>query len=536
MAGTSDDYDIVVIGGGINGAGIARDAATRGLKVLLLEQNDFGSGTSSGSSRLIHGGLRYLEHGELSLVYESLHERHRLMRTARHLVTKIRINIPVYKGGKRGLWLVRIGMLAYDLLSLDKPLPRHRMLNREEFLENEPGVSDNGLRGGVQYFDAQVTFAERLVLENVIAAESAGAVVKNYSPVTGIQIKHGEVGCVHYTDVASGRDSEACTRVVINAAGPWVDRVLEMANTRMPQLMGGTKGSHIVVGAFDGAPTDAFYVEAFIDARPFFIIPWNGQYLIGTTDIRYTGDPGDASASGDEIEYLLCETNRVFPRAGLGPGDIHFAYAGVRPLPRQRKGPESAITRRHIIKRHKNARGLLSVIGGKLTTYRNLAEQVTDKAIGLLNRGQATCHTRETLLPGASGLAAAEARLRDFDSLSAQGRERLLAVYGGRARNILDLAHERSELAGTVDTDRSVSAAEVVFVIRHEFARHLEDIIHRRTMTGLSPDLGASAAEGIAAVAAAELGWDAAETGRQLQALRDCNARLEVHPHRVSSP
>lgn len=535
MAGTTEDYDIVVIGGGINGAGIARDAATRGLRVLLLEKNDFGSGTSSWSSRLIHGGLRYLEHGEISLVYESLHERRRLRRTARHLVRKIRINIPVYKNGERGMLLLRIGMLVYDLLSLDKPLPRHRMLNREEFLENEPGVNSDGLRGGAQYFDAQVTFAERLVVENVIAAESAGATVKNYSPVTGIEIQQGAVRCVRYVDSAVDQSTEARAGVVVNAAGPWVDRVLETANEPMPRLMGGTKGSHIVVGEFEGAPKDAFYVEAHTDARPFFIIPWNGQYLIGTTDIRFGGDPGEASASAEELEYLLAETNRVFPRARLAKNDIHFAYAGVRPLPVQRKGPESAITRRHIIKSHKNARGLLSVIGGKLTTYRNLAEQVTDKAFRMLGRTACACHTREVLLPGAAGLAASENLLQNFETLSQTGSERLLAVYGGRVRKILELAHERPELAVTISPDRSVLAAEVVFSIRYEFARHLVDIVHRRTMTGLSPDLGASVAEPIAAIAADELGWDRAETARQLQALHDYNARLKVRESGVAS-
>jgi glycerol-3-phosphate dehydrogenase len=422
--------------------------------------------------------------------------------------------------------LVRIGMLAYDLLSVDKPLPRHRMLSRAELLESEPGLNADGLRGGAQYFDAQVTFPERLVLENVIDAANAGAVVKNYSPVTGIEIHQGRVRSVGYTDFATGRHSEANARVVVNAAGPWVDRVLDTANARMRPLIGPTKGSHIVVGMFEGAPQGAFYVEAFVDARPFFIMRWNGQYLIGTTDLRYAGDPAEAKASAEEIEYLLSETNRVFPRAALDKADIHFAYAGVRPLPGSRKGPESAITRRHIIKSHKNARGLLSVIGGKLTTYRSLAEQVTDKTIGLLARPGIPCRTRETLLPGATGLAAADMQVREAGSLSPEGRERLLAVYGGRARGVLELARERSDLADTLDRERTVLAAEVVFAIRHEFARTLVDIAHRRTMIGLSPGQGAAAAEELARIAAAELRWDGAETGRQLQALRDYNARL----------
>ncbi len=523
-----DKFDLIVIGGGINGAGIARDAAMRGISVLLLEMNDFGSGTSSWSSRLIHGGLRYLEYGEISLVYESLQERRRLRRTARHLVDRIRINIPVYQGGKRGMLVLKAGMLAYDLLSTGKSLPRHRMLSRSEFLANEPGVSDNGLKGGAQYYDAQVPFAERLVLENVIAAQAAGATVKNYSPVTGIDIENGKVRAVRYTDAASGQEVEVLARVVVNAAGPWVDDVLGTANLPMPELVGGTKGSHIVVGRFDGAPKDAFYIEAFIDSRPFFVIPWNGQYLIGTTDTRYKGDPGEAAVSTEEIDYLLSETNRVFPRARLTRHDIHFAYAGVRPLPIQSKKAESAITRRHIIRNHqRNARGLLSIIGGKLTTYRSLAEQVTNRVAKMLG-GAEKCGTRDTFLPGATGIAAARADAGHFAGLSEEGAARLLGIYGGRVRKVLDLAYDRPALAIALDTGKTVLAAEVVFAVRQEFARHLTDILHRRTMVGLSADLGESVAEGAAAVAANELGWSDAERRQELQALKDYNARLRV--------
>ena len=528
MTETGSPFDLVIIGGGINGAGIARDAATRGIKTLLLEMNDFGSGTTSWSSRLIHGGLRYLEYGEIPLVYESLRERRRLRRTARHLVHEIRLNIPIYQGGKRGMLLLKAGMLAYDLLSIGKSLPRHRMLSRAEFLEQEPGVSENGLKGGARYYDGQVTFAERLVIENVIAAEAAGATVKSYSPVTGIEIEQGKVRAVRYTDAASGREMDVRARVVVNAAGPWVDHVLGTANRPMPELMGGTKGSHIVVGAFEGAPKDAFYIEAYIDARPFFVIPWNGQYLIGTTDIRYKGEPGEATASADEIDYLLSETNRVFPRAKLTRRDVHYAYAGVRPLPIQSRKSESAITRRHIVRNHqRSARGLLSVIGGKLTTYRSLAEQVTDRVAKMLG-GADPCRTRETFLPGATGLVAAKADAETLDALSEAGVARLLGIYGGRTRKVLDLAYDEPALAALLDAEKTVLAAEVAFAVRAEFARHLTDIVHRRTMVGLSSDLGESLAEPMADVAARELGWSDDEKQRELEALGIYNARLKV--------
>jgi len=521
-------YDLVIVGGGINGAGIARDAALRGLRVILLEKNDFGSGTTSWSSRLIHGGLRYLEYAEIPLVYESLHERGYLRKIASHLVNRIRINIPIYDRSKRGPFLIRLGMLAYDLLSFRKTLPRHRMLSRDELLQEEPGLSAEGLRGGAQYYDAQVTFAERLVLENIIAAEQAGAIVKNYCIVDMIGLEDSTSINVAYVDKESDEKSRVKCRLLINASGPWVDRVLQTTGTRTRRLMGGTKGSHIVVGNFNGAPNAAFYVEAAADGRPFFIIPWNGQFLIGTTDIRYGRDPDNARASNREIQYLLDETNRVFPEAALTTGDIHFAYAGVRPLPRKRKGPESAITRKHIIKRHRQPlRGIISIIGGKLTTFRNLAEQTVDRVDRKLNAGLLPCSTASTPLPGAVGIDEARDRLQDYTGLSKAGQERLLSIYGGRASLILDLAESDPILAEAIDVNRSVLAAEVVFCIRHEFARHLTDLMHRRLMLGLSADQGEAVVDAVAAIATTEFGWSEEQLHEQLNSLRRYNARLK---------
>ena len=226
MSSDTASFDVAVIGAGINGAGIARDAALRGLSVVVLEQNDMCSGTSAISSRLIHGGLRYLEYGEIPLVFESLRERITLRRIAAHLVKPIRICIPIYHSAKRGPLLIRLGMIAYDLLSVGKTVPRHDMLSRDAAIANEPGLESEGLRGAARYFDAQVTFAERLVLENLLAARSAGAEVKTYSAVTQINIERGAVSTLEYTDSLSGQKGEVAAKVVINAAGPWVDQVL----------------------------------------------------------------------------------------------------------------------------------------------------------------------------------------------------------------------------------------------------------------------------------------------------------------------
>lgn len=520
MADSSCAYDVAVVGAGVNGAGIARDAALRGLRVVVLDKGDMCSGTSAWSSRLIHGGLRYLEYGEIPLVRESLRERITLRRIAAHLIQPIRICIPIYESGKRGPLLIRLGMIAYDLLSVGKTVPVHDMLSRKETIENEPGLGQEGLRGAARYYDAQITFAERLVLENLLAAKLAGADIRTHTEVTRINIENGEVRGLELCDALTGRRECVAARVVINAGGPWVDQVLATSGEQSKRLVGGTKGSHIVVSAFDGAPQDAYYVEAAADGRPFFIIPWNGMYLIGTTDIRYTGDLDKTRASEAEVTYLLEETNRVFPAANLTAEHIHYAYAGVRPLPYREKGPESAITRRHIIKENRRiARGLISIIGGKLTTYRNLAEQTVDRLGKLLGRKLPECRTQDTKLPGAYRLDEARNALQAMQELSSEGVQRLLAIYGGRAIDLLELAQASPTLAKPLDVARTVIAAEIVFAIREEMARSLIDIVHRRLMLGFNADQGRPLYEMIAAVAADEFDWTDEERHAEIKSL-----------------
>ena len=514
------DYDLAIVGAGINGAGIARDAALRGLKVIVLDKDDMCTGCSWISSRLIHGGLRYLEYGEIPLVYESLRERRYLRLTAPHLVEPLRICIPIFAGARRGPLLIRLGMIVYDLLSFRKKVPGHEMLGREEMLQKEPGLRSEGLRAAARYYDAQVAFAERLVLENLLSARAAGAVIKTHSEVTAIRVTDGAVSSLEYVDRIRGAEHTINVGMVVNAAGPWVDRVLETAPVRTRRHIGGTKGSHIIVGKFDGAPHEAFYVEAAADGRPFFIIPWNNQYLIGTTDIRYDGDLDNIRASDAEVDYLLDETNRVFPRAGLRRADIHYAYAGVRPLPHQDKGPESAITRRHIIKVNTAvADGLISIVGGKLTTYRNLAEQTIGRIAKLRHLRLPDCRTHETMLPGATGIDAATAKLEALGPLSDAGVARLLSIYGGRAADVVTVCESDKNQASTIDDDATVLAAEIRFAIRDEFAKSLSDIVFRRIMVGLNADQGRPMYDAIAELAAEEFGWSSDEKARQLDEL-----------------
>jgi len=522
-------FDLIVIGAGINGVGIARDGATRGLRVLLLDSQDIASGTTAFSTRLIHGGLRYLEYGEVGLVRESLREREQLLRIAPHLVTPLPFLVPLYAGARRGPELIRLGMLAYDLLSFDKSLPRHRMLSAAETLAREPGLNVAGLRGAALYCDGQVTFPERLTLENALAAQQHGATLLTYARVDGLIRSCNRVSGVRFHDRLGGGSSAAHGALVINVAGPWVDRLLESLGE--PPLIGGTKGSHIVVGHFPGAPMSALYVEAARDRRPYFIVPWNGQYLIGTTDIPYSGDPGQVVPDEAEIRYLLDETNRVIPSARLTRPDVHYAYAGVRPLPRVDTTDAAGITRRHIVYDHApGIDGLVSIVGGKLTTYRSLAEEVIDLSFRKLNRIAPRCTTGAVPLPGANGVAwsAFAATFRRACGLEAAPAERLLHIYGVTAWEIVRLARAKPELMRSFDPESGALGAEIVHAVRYEEAETLSDILLRRTMVGLWPNSGLSALEGAAQVAVQHLGWDDARVRRDVEtycALKDRHAR-----------
>jgi glycerol-3-phosphate dehydrogenase len=385
-------HDVVIIGGGINGAGIARDAAMRGLKVLLIDKGGLGAATTSASTRLIHGGLRYLEHFEFGLVRESLREREILLKIAPHLVKPLAITIPIYKQSKRGRLTIRAGMILYDLLSWGKSLPNHQILSRAETLERWPGLNPEGLVGSALYYDAQVEFPERLVVENALSAREFGAEVLTHTRVTKLAVENGRVSGVEFVG-EDGRKEFAEARVVINAAGPWIDRVLDQAPVESPKLIGGTKGSHIVVAPFPGAPENAIYVEARSDGRPIFIIPWNKLYLIGTTDVRFEGDPDEVRCEPWEIDYLLAETNLALPGAHLTRDSILDTYSGVRPLPVTGDKDEQSITRRHFIREHPRLPNLLSIVGGKLTTYRSLAEECVDLIFRKLGRNPPPCRT-----------------------------------------------------------------------------------------------------------------------------------------------
>lgn len=516
-------FDLIVIGAGINGAGIARDAALRGLSVLVLDKSDIGSGTTSYSTRLIHGGLRYLEHFEVSLVRESLHEREALLRIAPHLVHALPFLIPVYQGEKRGTRLIQLGMMAYDVLSYDKSLPWHHMLSREEALQREPGLDPNGLLGAALYSDAQVEFPERLAFENVLDAVEHGATALTYMRVDGFLWEGNTVRGVEFTDLLTDQQHIARAPITVNAAGPWLDELSDGERGRaIERMIGGTKGSHIVVNSFPGAPHEALYVEARQNHRPYFIVPWNHLYLIGTTDLRYSGSLDRIVADESEIEYLVRETNTVIPGANLTRESVLYAYAGVRPLPFQPEGSEGSITRSHIIRDHApGIGGLISIIGGKLTTYRNLAQQTVDLVYRKMERRPPRSVTAHVPLPGARTLdyQGFAARFRAENGLPDTVAGHLLNVYGTRVVQVLEAARGRSDLL-TPLSDGGPIGAEIPFSFNREMAVTLTDALMRRTMAGWGPDMAVGPDMVAAKLAEHHLGWSGERATREVTAYR----------------
>jgi glycerol-3-phosphate dehydrogenase len=508
------DFDLIIIGAGINGAGVARDAALRGLKVLLLDKGDVGGGTSSGSTRLIHGGLRYLEHGEFGLVRESLRERETLLHIAPHLVRPLPFLLPIYEHARRGPLLLRLGMIAYDLLSLGKSLPRHQMLSAAEALARAPGLRQEGLRGAALYYDAQVEFAERLVVENALSAIEHGAQVITYARVSEFIVENDRVVGVEFVKDSERRSATA--PMILNATGPWVDQVIAGV-APASRLIGGTKGSHLIVARFAGAPETAIYIEAKTDQRPFFVIPWNANYLIGTTDRRYDDDLDDVRIDDNEVQYLLSETNAVFPSANLQREDILHSYSGVRTLPFIKETQEQSITRRHFIRPHSRFDNLLSLVGGKLTTYRSLAEETTDLIFAKLGRTSPTCQTADVKLGGTSSPG-------DAASLAT----RLNGIYGGRATAVMELA-QNPELAEVFDAETGAIAAEVVYAFEQEFAVTLVDCLMRRTMVGLNSTCGLDAVDKAAAIAKKRLGWTDERVEEEIVAYHREVQRRKLH-------
>jgi len=490
--------DLLVIGGGIIGAGIARDAALRGLSVALVEQDDFASGTTSRPTRLIHGGLRYLELFDFALVRSDMRERETLLRIAPHLVFPLPFLLPLYRPS---LWYqakLRFGMQLYDALSLDKSLPKRKWLDRAETLEAEPTLDPDGLHGAWRFYDAQVPLVERLVIENVVDAARHGALVLNHARATTYLRDGDRVGGAVVHDRIAGVDLALRARLTVNATGPWLDRTIAPLRSAAKPLLRLTKGIHLVTPR---ATKLAHVLFAKSDGRLFFVLPWLDATIVGTTDTDYQGDPADAAATDEDVRYLQAEARRAFPDAPFD--EIYFTYAGVRALVREEGVSEGDVSRKHALfdhERRDGVAGVLSVVGGKITAYRAIAEEVTDLAARRLGREAKT--TSESS--------------RQRASLTAE--ELLPGADGSRTREIAALAAGDPSLAAPLCPHQHGVAAEIAHAVSREWAMTIGDALLRRTALGLAPCQGLDCLDTVADLMGRLLGWDAERRNSEVTA------------------
>lgn len=511
--------DLLVIGGGIIGAGIARDAALRGLSVALVDQNDLASGTTSRPTRLIHGGLRYLELFDFRLVRSDMREREVLLRIAPHLVFPLPFLLPMYRPSPWYRFKLQLGMRLYDALSLDKTLPKRKWLGRRETLAEEPRLAADGLLGAWRFYDAQVPHVERLVIENAVDAAEHGALVLNHAEAASFSRSGDRVTGASVRDRIAGRDITVRARLTVNATGPWLDRTIAPVRRVAKPLLRLTKGIHLVTPR---ATERAHVLFAKSDARLFFVVPWLDATIVGTTDTDYEGDPGDAAATEADVRYLQNEARRAFPDAPFD--DVLFTWAGVRALVREEGVSEGEVSRKHALFDHEGREGvagLLSVVGGKITAYRDIAEEATDLALRKLGR-QARCTTAEVPLPGARGSSG----LRS-PSLSAPRLAWLDSVYGSRAGDVAALAEADATLARPLCPHHHGIAAEIAHSVRREWAQSIGDVLLRRNALGLAACQGLDALETVADLMARDLGWD-----RQRRASEIAAYRREIEPMR----
>jgi glycerol-3-phosphate dehydrogenase len=506
-------FDLLVIGGGITGCGIARDAALRGLSVALLEKHDFASGTSSRSSRLIHGGVRYLEHGHLRLVFESSAERHRLLTLAPHLVRPLPFTWPVYAGARVPRWKLGAGLLLYDALALFRNVSRHRRLSRADVLEREPLLRRDGLLGGALYYDAATDDA-RLALANAIGAAEAGAVVINHAAVAALTIERGRVVGATVHDAFDGKDVQVRAAVVVNATGPWSDTLRRLDEQTSPAVRG-SKGVHIAVHRERVGNHGALTLLSPRDGRVLFVLPAEAHAIVGTTDTYTTSSPDDVRASNQDVRYLLDAANTFFPAARLGPSDVVSAWAGIRPLLSTAGNVPGAVSREHAI--ITSASGLVSITGGKLTTYRVMAADVVRLVLMRLNKKPGPDRARSLPLPGGDFRALELLVERASESTKDANLARhLVRAYGSRWKLVWEeIACAEGQMV--VADGLPYTLGELRYCMHREMAYTLGDLLIRRTHLAFETvDHGMTAAHRVAALL--PLGVTAADAIRVYEA------------------
>jgi glycerol-3-phosphate dehydrogenase len=524
------DYDVVVVGGGMAGAGAARDLALRGLSVALVDKGDFASATTARSSKLIHGGLRYLELFDFGLVRESLTERERLNRLAPHLVRPLPFLVPIYRDSSRGLVKVRIGLTLYDWLTPGRDRERYRVLKAVDALSLEPSIRPEDLRGAGYYFDDLLLYPERLCLENVLSACRHGARAFNYTQVEEVRRDAGgAIAGVRVRDLLTGGVATLGARIVVNAGGPWVDdlRALAGVRDRGARILRRTKGIHCLLPRL----TDRAIYHSTRDDRMIFVIPWRDFSLVGTTDTDFEGDLDRVHATRDEVAYLLAEVRHVVPDPRVVPEEVLYTYAGVRPLSFEEGSRASDVSRAHKVVEEADGR-LLSITGTKLTCFRSLAEKVGDRVVRALGRGERSRTAMLTLDGADEEVPRMEAHtwLDVSDDVAASGLTRetletLVALYGRNYRRVVELAGKVPGGAERLCPSNPDVVAQLHHAVHDELAVSLQDFLLRRTGIGTSRCQGGDCAEAIGRRMATLAGWSPRRLEAELDAFRSHVAR-----------
>ncbi len=497
-------WDIVVIGGGATGLGTAVDAASRGYAVVLFEQADFAKGTSSRSTKLIHGGVRYLQQGNVSLVMEALSERGRLLQNAPHLVNDLAFIVPSYEWWESPFY--GVGLKVYDLLAGKYGFGRSRHLSREKVIEEIPSIQAEGLRGGTRYFDGQFDDA-RLAISLARTAVEQGAVVVNYTGVVAIlKDTKGVAQGVRVCDAETGAEMEVFAKVIVNATGPQADAVRHLDNPELNTIVAPSQGVHIVLDRSFIPRESAIMVPHTDDGRVMFAIPWRDVAVVGTTDTLVDDVPLEPQPSSEEIDFILDTANRYLARPAAR-SDIKSVFAGIRPL--VEGGDEvstAALSRDHVILIDPNS-AMMTVVGGKWTTYRKMAEDVVDQASVLAGLPQSSCVTASLRIHGYSA---------DADRLGG------LSFYGADAERVQALIDANAEWAAPIHADLAMTGAEVVWACRYEMARTIDDVLARRSRSLLFDARAASEAAGtVGALMAVELRQDASWVVDQVASFRE---------------
>jgi glycerol-3-phosphate dehydrogenase len=530
-----DQYDVVVIGGGITGTGIARDAALRGLRVALFEKGDYASGTSSKSSKMIHGGLRYLEHGEIRLVFESVSERRVLMNVAPHLVRPLPFIIPIYEGARPGFEIMNVGLWIYDSLALFRAPRMHKSFRgTKAALALEPQLRPDGLRGAFEYYDCQTDDA-RLTLETALDAQLLGAHCHTYTEVTRFDRRNdGRITGVLVRDRLTNKTWSVGSRAVILAAGAWTDEMIRRFEIPMDRpVLRRTKGVHVVLPRERLPLARAITLISPVDGRVMFALPWRERSVLGTTDTDFAGTADEVAADADDVKYLCDSGNGYFPGANLTPKDVIATWAGLRPLIAAPPNvDESQISREHEIFARND--GLVIIAGGKLTTYRRMARETVTRTIDLLKElGENVDAKREStksrVLPGGAsiepanleGVAAIGRKLMDDHGIDVDTATHLCGVYGARALEIGTWIKADRSLGERLDKELPYVWAEIEFAAKRDLARTIEDVLARRVpLLLVSREQGLDVVERVADRLGAIHGWDAATRTAMLDEYR----------------